>query len=158
LSRDEALGELTTRYFRSHGPATVRDFAWWSGLTVADTKRGLEIIRAHHEVIDDATYWRVGRATPRPERRGLVHLLPVYDEYVVAYRDRDAVPHRTDVRSIFQPALVIDGQIAGSWKNTPKRDRVVFDFAAPRKLIDASRRAIDEQVARYLKFLQAPAP
>src|SRR5262245_29999042 len=43
LSRDEALATLTRRFFASHGPATVRDFVWWSGLTTADTKRGLEM-------------------------------------------------------------------------------------------------------------------
>jgi hypothetical protein len=44
--RDEALAELTRRYFRSQGPATVGDFVWWSGLLTADAKRGLDIIRA----------------------------------------------------------------------------------------------------------------
>ena len=40
LERDEALGELALRYFRSHGPATARDLARWSGLTLADVRRG----------------------------------------------------------------------------------------------------------------------
>ncbi len=50
LTRDEALAELTTRFFRSHGPATIRDFVWWSGLTTADSKRGLDVVRARPAV------------------------------------------------------------------------------------------------------------
>ena len=42
--RDEALAELTRRYFRSHGPAQVTDFVWWSGLSTADARRGLEMV------------------------------------------------------------------------------------------------------------------
>src|SRR4029453_9380851 len=96
LAREEALAELTRRFFTSHAPATVRDFVWWSGLTTADAKRGLEMNRAREEVIDGRTYWSIGRP-PSPLRgyavtsSAEVFLLPVYDEYLVAYRDRDAV-------------------------------------------------------------------
>ena len=60
LSRDAALAELTRRFFTSHAPATQRDFAWWSGLSIADAKRGLEINRARQAVIDGRTYWSIG--------------------------------------------------------------------------------------------------
>jgi hypothetical protein len=55
LPRDEALGELSNRYLRSHGPATVRDFSWWSGLTMADAKRGLAIARARSHTVEGLT-------------------------------------------------------------------------------------------------------
>src|SRR5262245_47802820 len=61
LPRDEALAELTLRYFRSHGPATARDFVWWSGLTAVDAKRGLEMIRAKHEIVGGLKYSSVER-------------------------------------------------------------------------------------------------
>jgi hypothetical protein len=89
LSRDQALATLVRRYFGSHGPATVRDFVWWSGLTTADAKRGLEIVRARQAAIDGLTYWTAGPdARAALPRRGVAHLLPIYDEYLVAYRDR----------------------------------------------------------------------
>ena len=66
LPRDEALAELTARYFRSHGPATIRDFVWWSGLKTTDAKRGLEINRAKPDIVDGTTYWTIGDA---PRRR-----------------------------------------------------------------------------------------
>ena len=92
LSGDEALGELTRRYLRSHGPATVRDFVWWSSLTTADVRRGLDIIKARPREQDGRTYWTLPSVTV-PPRSTQVHLLPIYDEFLVAYRDRVAVPH-----------------------------------------------------------------
>ena len=75
------LPSSPARFFRSHGPATMRDFVWWSGLTMVDTKRGLEMNRAKSVVVDGCTYWTVGN-TPRPGKSGAnAHLLPIYDEY-----------------------------------------------------------------------------
>src|SRR5262249_49691812 len=74
-SRDEALSELATRYFQSHGPATVRDFVWWSGLTSAEAKRALDIIRARGETIDGLTYWSAQRSRAEPVPSPLAHLL-----------------------------------------------------------------------------------
>ena len=93
LRPDEALAELARRYFASHGPATIRDFVWWSGLRTADAKRGLEMIRARCEVVNGHTYWTVGRTPAGELRPRIAELLPIYDEYLVAYRDRVAVPH-----------------------------------------------------------------
>ena len=136
LSRDEALATLASRFFRSHGPATVRDFVWWSGLTTADAKRALEMNRARKEEVDGRTYWTIGQMTSPPlpllvpgvggqgwSPRKTAHLLPIYDEFLVAYRDREAVPHGpTTVASgprasvTFQHALAIAGQVAGTWR------------------------------------------
>ena len=72
LKADEALAELTRRYFTSHGPATVRDFVWWSGLTVKQTKAGLEMLgrAAASESCDGVTYWSMPSATPAKKARG----------------------------------------------------------------------------------------
>lgn len=72
--RDEALADLAQRYFTSHGPATVQDFAWWSGLRITDAKAGVEMIQSTlaKEIIDGEVYWfsssskiSRGLATPR---------------------------------------------------------------------------------------------
>jgi hypothetical protein len=92
FERDEALAELTIRYFTGHGPALLRDFVWWSGLTVSEAKAGLEMTRSKldHEVIDGKTYWFGALGAIRKIKEPIVHLLPNYDEYVIAYKDRDA--------------------------------------------------------------------
>jgi hypothetical protein len=163
LSRDEALAELTRRYFTSHGPATIRDFVWWSGLTSADATRGPEMNRATHDVFDGRAYWSLGGATPRRPRRRFVHLLPVYDEYLVAYRDREAVPHgphkfhsHSRGSVTFQHALVIEGQVAGTWRTVRNGSGLIVDVIPLRPLNGSERRGLDETAARYRRFLEVP--
>ncbi len=163
LSRDEALATLSRRFFRSHGPATVRDFVWWSGLATADAKRGLEINKARREEVGGQTYWTIGPDRRDATRDHLVHLFPIYDEYLVAYRDREAVPHgpsvitsvsRTSVT--FQHALVIEGQVAGTWR-IARQPRAVFIEVVPlRPMTGPDRRALARAVGRYERFLGAP--
>ena len=161
LSRDEALAALTRRFFKSHGPATVRDFVWWSGLTTADAKRGLEINKARQEHIDGKTYWTIGPPPPVPTRDHRVHLLPIYDEYIVAYRDREAVPHTTHQTvgdrtqlTIFQHALIVDGQVAGTWRTTPSQPGAAA-IVPLRRLKADERGALAEAVLRYQRFVKA---
>jgi hypothetical protein len=161
LSRDEALATLTRRFFKSHGPATVRDFVWWSGLTTADAKRGLESNNARHEEIEGTTYWTIGPPPPTATRDHRVHLLPIYDEYIVAYRDREAVPHTTHQTAgnrtqltIFQHALIVDGQVAGTWRTTPSQVGAAT-IVPLRRLKGDERRALAEAVLRYKRFVNA---
>lgn len=112
LERDDALARLCRLYFTSHGPATVRDFSWWSGLTMADGRRGLDIIRARTETVDGLTYWTTGASRRAGRRNDLAHLIPIYDEYVVAYRDRVAVPHG----ALFRNFILLRGRVAGGWE------------------------------------------
>jgi hypothetical protein len=160
LSRDESLAERCRRYFTSHAPATLRDFAWWSGLTVADAKRGVDIIGARKEAVDGHSYWTAGRTRrPRTASAATVHLLPIYDEYLVAYRDRDAVPHHYTVvksaaggYSIFLHSIVIGGQVAGTWRAGTNTSEACINVMARRRLTRIERGAIEEQAKRYGRF------
>jgi hypothetical protein len=161
LQRDEALATLTRRYFTSHGPATTRDFAWWSGLTVADARRGLEMNNAAGAEIAGRTYWWLGE--PSSTRARAVHLLPIYDEYLVAYRDRDAVPHRPsalprrpDESVTFQHSLVIRGQVAGSWKLARTQKAVRLHVFPAATLSRADRAALVKVARRYEEFVGVP--
>ena len=163
LSRDEALAELTRRFFRSHGPATVRDFVWWSGLPTADARRGLEINRAERQTVDGYTYWTVGSAGARAPNRAGVCLLPVYDEYVVAYRDRTLVPHGPSKvaagagQSVtFQHALVIAGRIAGTWRITRGPRAVSIAVTPLRRLTASEKSGVAAAALRYERFLGIP--
>lgn len=128
LSREESLSELTNRYFSSHGPALVKDFTWWSGLTVADAKVGIELMKNDllHETINGNTYWY---ANNTPASRPVpALLLSNYDEYTVAYRDHDAVfdpVYKNKLETRFPHSILVDGQVIGSWKREFKRDEVV---------------------------------
>jgi hypothetical protein len=162
-SRDEAIATLTRRYFSSHGPATIRDFVWWSGLSTADAKRGLDMNKARRMETDGATYWTIGPRSHRATRDRPVHLLPIYDEYLVAYRDREAVPQgpsrvpagaREPVN--FRHALVIAGQVGGTWRTKRQLKAVLIDAVPLRPLTRAERRCLGEAVRHYERFLCTP--
>ena len=126
LERDEALAELARRYFTSRGPATLADFAWWSGLTVADAKSGIEMAQAHlvQEMIGDRAYYRSDSLPAFHDLSESAALLPAYDEFTIAYADRSAFFDPQDARKlitengIFRPTVVINGEMVGIWKRT----------------------------------------
>jgi hypothetical protein len=162
LAGDEALAELTRRFVRSHGPATIRDFVWWSGLRTADARRGLDIIGAVSRVVDGVAYWMLDARAPARDPAGAVHLLPIYDEYLVAYRDRVLVPHgppRVTARRgyvTFQHALVIDGRVAGTWRTARGARDTVVTVVPLRRLTARETDAIAAAGTRYARFLGAP--
>lgn len=154
LSRDEALVELTLRYFRSHGPATLRDFVWWSGLGTPLARHGLELTRARPHEVDGLTYWTIGREPKiaRPGRAG-VHLLPIYDEYLVAYRDQSAVPRPAYLLGGFQNSLLIDGQVAGTWRMVTGNQGVRAKVSPNRRLTPGERRGLAQAITRFARFV-----
>ena len=164
LERDEALAELARRFLRSHGPATVRDFVWWSGVVTADAKRGFEACRAVSEAGNGLTYWSVEPSAAGSPREATAHLLPIYDEYLVAYRDRAAVPHgpagmitsQSGQSVIFQHAAIIDGRIIGTWRMFRGSRTVTVTVTPLRRLTRDERRALASAGERYQRFLEAP--
>ncbi|HZA14334.1 MAG TPA: winged helix DNA-binding domain-containing protein [Myxococcaceae bacterium] len=160
LSRDEALAELARRYFRSRGPATIADFTWWSGLPPSDARAGLESVRAGlvSDVVDGRTYW----ASDEPARRSrspAAYLLPAFDEYLVAYRHRDAVLDPTHVKhlnaggGLLGPCVVVDGRVIGTWRRSLERSTVTVElnlFDKPRRTLGS---AVSAAAVRYAAFL-----
>jgi hypothetical protein len=150
LTRDEALAELARRYFQSHGPATLRDFAWWSGLTMNDARAAAASIGA--EVVPAPT---------QPDRvSGATYLLPNYDEYLVAYKDRAAVVDADRARNlgIFTSAehphhVIVDGRVAGSWRRTIASHRLKVEVATYEPPRPVHERAVAKQARRYAQFL-----
>jgi hypothetical protein len=166
LDRDAALCELARRYFTTRGPATSDDFAWWSGLTKSDAKRGAEAAATHlkHELIAGKSYWSsAGERAPRI-LTPLTHLLPNYDEYFVGYRDRSAFGTRL-VSSGVKPrtsalsghALVVNGQIVGGWTRTLVGRTLVVQSKPLIQLSEAERRAVGVTAGKFGRFLGLPA-
>jgi hypothetical protein len=165
MERDEALAELARRYFTSHGPATVQDFTWWSGLAATDALAGLEMVKPHlvQEVIDGQTYWLASSTPTAKDASPTAYLLPAYDEYTVAYKDRSAVldpsySRRADFgNSIFNPTIVIDGLVVGTWKRTLKKGSVVITPSPFTLLKKAEKHAFAIAARQYGAFLELPA-
>jgi hypothetical protein len=159
LSRAEAVAELARRYFQSHGPATPHDFAWWSGLTLADARAGLERLGGAlvKEEIAGRALWR------GPVRRGVKHapgsalLLSTYDEYTLSYADRGdmAAPGiaAQAKESLYWNMIVMDGLVVGSWRRTFSKGAVVIQTKHFTRLTAAHTRAIAESAQGFGEFL-----
>jgi hypothetical protein len=163
MARDESLAEIAKRYFTGHGPATLQDFAWWSGLTTADATAGLEMAKRSlvQENINGQTYWLASSTPVIEDSSPTAYLLPAYDEYTVAYKDRSAAldpiyaKQANSGNGIFYPTIVVDGRVVGTWKRTLKKDSLAISPSPFAKLKRAETRAIAEPAYRYGKFLGA---
>jgi hypothetical protein len=159
LDRGEALAELALRYFRSRGPATLDDFKWWSGLAPADARAGLDAVQSllASTVIGSRTYWH-DKDVAAKVRSPAAFLLPAFDEYLIAYRDRDAVLDPQYVKRLnagggmLGACIVLGGRVIGTWRRTLARDAVaieldLFEAAAPQQ-----HQAIAVATQRYGAF------
>ncbi|MDQ2716485.1 MAG: winged helix DNA-binding domain-containing protein [Chloroflexota bacterium] len=162
FDHDEALATLTSRYFTSHGPATVQDFVWWSGLTVADARAGLAMVKSQlvHEVVDGQTYWFSASMSPAEDLSQAAYLLPNFDEYTVGYRDRGAVfdaahTNKVNFRGniLFSHAIVLNGQVAGTWRRTINKGAVMITSNLFTPLNTDETHAVAAAVDRYGAFL-----
>jgi hypothetical protein len=160
LGRADALGELARRYFASHGPATVHDFAWWSGLTVTDARAGLECVTSEleSEDVDGRTFWFADSPALRAGA-GAAYLLPAWDEFTVAYRDRRDILDPTYAKrvnaggGVLSPVIVLRGHVAGTWQRTIRKDAVTVKPTLFKALDRADRVAVGKAVHRYARFL-----
>ena len=161
LARDASLAELARRYFSSHGPATVRDFGWWSGLTMNEARLGVELCRPTlvQENIGGLTCFSAGSAATPPMPRQATYLLPIYDEYLIAYKDRGFVngsyaPAGTVAAAAGSPHhLVVGGRLAGSWGRTAGAAGVRVVVTPFRPLSATENRKVRTAAARYGAFL-----
>jgi hypothetical protein len=161
LSRDASLAELARRYFTTHGPATPKDFAWWSGLTIADAKAALSLLgdALEHETIDGQAFWFASITLPRASKP-VAHLLANYDEYVVGLADRGAMVERltnaskSDAKAlVFDHVVLVDGQVVGTWTRTRHRTSTTVDLNLLTKVAAPERQAIAVAVEQYKQFL-----
>lgn len=159
MGRDEALAELASRYFTGHGPATLQDFAWWSGLTTKDARAGLEMVKSQfiQEAIEGQIYWLSSSLPGAKDTSATAHLLPVYDEYMVAYKDRRAALDPAHAKQagngISSPAIVVEGRVVGTWNRRLKKDAVVIKPSFFAKLNKAETRALARAAERYARFI-----
>ena len=166
FDRDEALAELATRYFRSHGPATLRDFTWWSGLTSADARQGIAAAKPKlvESTIDDRVHWGP-REMSQPAKMGIcAFLLPNYDEYLIAYKDRGAFVETGRADNLvarsnggFAHHLIIDGRLAGGWRRTLNGHVVQIEVAPYKPLTPSQKGAVATAADHYGEFLNQRA-
>ena len=162
LPGDQALAVLATRYFTSHGPATLGDFAWWSGLNAADARAALHSVRSRlvPVTVDGRTYWSGSADEPPDLSSPNIHLLPAYDEFTVAYRDRSAIVDPALGKKVgyaLGPSIISDGRMVGRWKRTLEKDAVIIQLDLLGPLNRKQRTALEGAADHYGAFVGLPA-
>jgi hypothetical protein len=164
-ARDESLLVLTKRDFGKRGPATPQDFAGWSGLTVADAKRGIQMAGSWlaKRTVEGRDYWLSANSRASRRSRPTAHLLPNYDEYFIGFKDRGAAGQRlrafdtkTVTAALWAHVVAVDGQMVGGWTRTLEKGAVVVNVKPLARLSQADKRLIAAAAKEYGAFLQLP--
>ena len=158
ISRDEAIAALARRYFISRGPATAQDFSWWGGLNLTDARKGIELNKGllTHEIVNGNQYWLSLNQEQTTLDENSVYLLPPFDEYSVAYKDRsDILDPAFNEEAVFglKPIIVSDGKITGTWKSTAKKDGISIETNLFGKAGRPSAKALASVYKRYGEFM-----
>jgi hypothetical protein len=163
--RDEALGTIALRYFRSHGPTTRQDFAGWTGLTAADARRGiaaageaLATVRvAGTDMVVDAALLDADTLDDLGDE---VLVLPGFDEYLLGFKDRSLVldpEHKQAIipggNGVFQSTVVRGGRVIGTWKRTTGRTQTTVTVRPLVPLSAAERERVEAAFQPYARFL-----
>lgn len=161
-TREAALADLSLRFYTGHGPALPQDFAWWSGLTLTDAKKGLESVRGQLSAIevDGRSYWHTEGAKPPVLKEPVVHFLPNYDEHLIAYKDRSAAFDRERIAPIgarenvlFNHLVILDGRVIGGWRR--EQGKTEIEITLITRLNAAEKKALAAAKARLTKYLEA---
>jgi hypothetical protein len=157
--RDDALETLLTRYLNGHGPATLKDYAWWSGLAMADVRRSFEIVRRRFAIsrVDGVDYWYRPDLRDSAGRNDAVFLLPAYDEFTIAYADRSASIVGSRARAIsgngvFRPMVVVDGKVVGTWRREQTKAGATIQVSVFERPSGACRAGLERAAERYAAF------
>lgn len=164
LSRKQALTNLAINYFKSHGPAQLKDFSWWSGLKVKDAKEALNSIKPklNRSIHDDRIYWFFDHEKAKIPNSPSALLLSVYDEYTIAYKDRSDISEARDIERMISmgnaltAVIILDGKVAGTWKKSLKKNKVEIKLNPFRKFNEDEQKAVESEVERFGKFVGIP--
>ena len=162
FTKKEALAELATRYFTSRGPATVKDFATWSGLSVTEAKEGAAMLSSRFikEKINEQEYFFIPASFDTKRKIQTSFLMPDYDEYGMGYKDRSAIFNTTidlsqfkNENPIFNRMIVIDGKIEGTWKRVIKNNTVNIETIPFSPLSKTKQQALGKAIKKYCLFV-----
>ena len=161
LDGDEALHELTVRYFASRAPATAHDFSWWSGLTIAECTRGIVMTGTQLQAItlNEKKYFVPADFELPSKASAAAHLLPNYDEYFIGFKDRSAIGQRlghsvlvTGGNALIAHVVAIDGQRVGGWRRGFDKLRTVLRFELLVKLKRKEHSRLKRAVERFAEY------
>jgi hypothetical protein len=162
ISKEEALARLAKKYILSHAPATLKDFCWWSGLSIGDAKKGLEMVKSDFisETIGTENYYFHSAHTNLKSTENILHLLPAFDEFLISYKDRTAsieIDNQTKAFSkngIFYPVIVWNGQVIGTWKKVLKNKQLLITTDLFKPFTNQQKSAFEIAVEKMKGFYE----
>ena len=159
--KEEALARLATAYFRSHAPATLQDFSWWSGLPLTEARQSISLIEPElmSEQWNSQTWYIHDSCRTSGKATGNLHLLPSYDEYLIGYKDRTDVLPKEDYskaftnNGLFFPVLLYKGHVVGNWNKASKKKEIFPEHSLFRKDICLKEELLNQAKEKYVRFL-----
>lgn len=160
ICKEEALERLARKFFTSHTPATIQDFAWWSGLSLTECKQAVELIKHDFvsEKINGRAFWIRNNITIPPTDRDSALLLSPFDEFVVSYKDRSELIHETHYgkvmtkNGLFSPTVMLNGEIVGSWKKATLKGAPKVELSFFEKTAKKIQQLFTPEIKRLEKF------
>jgi hypothetical protein len=162
FNREEVLAQCALRYFMSRGPATIRDLAYWSGLTHKDAEAGLQAVKRQLASVelDGQTYWYSELTGAARKPAPTAFLLPNYDEFGMSYKDKGAAFPSVAKEPLFDYSfshpLMINGELAGSWRRERTKDGIYVHLRPLRPFSARELGLLRKAAAQYESFLGAP--
>lgn len=167
LIKDEALAKLADKYFKSHSPATLEDFCWWSGLSITEARHAIDLIKSDlvkdqygaqknifiHESCNYSLF-----------QEDIFHFLPSFDEYLISYKDRSAAlkeKYRSKAFNnygTFYPVILHNGQITGNWKLHRNKSGVTIETSFFENSDNIGKNLICNAERKYKQFISSPLP
>ena len=157
-SEEEAMAELARRYVRSHGPVIVEDFAWWAGLNKGESNAAFQSIANELEtvMVNEKEFWFDPASTDTKPKTGKAYLLPTYDEYGIAYKNRDEFIHNDEyslIGGLFTSAIMMNGKMIGTWRRVLEKKSVKIEFKPFQEFTSVQENAIHKEAKRYSTFI-----
>ena len=160
FNRDESLAELAKRFILSHAPVTIKDFTWWSGLSVSDSKKAFDFVKDQFisEKIGSETYWLTSNSRSKISKTKSVFLLPAYDEFLIGYANREASISLSNNKNaisnngIFRPTIMVNGKVIGIWKRQIVKNKIIVEtnfFESPEL---NSKLSFEDSLRKYAAF------
>ncbi|GAA3512260.1 winged helix DNA-binding domain-containing protein [Aeromicrobium panaciterrae] len=153
--RDELLALIARRYARGHGPVRDKDLAWWTSLTLTESRRAIELGELRPIDIGGETYWSPD--APVESAPPVATLLSNFDEYISYARD-------TEDYTLFSGApeammrsmglLLVGGRLAGTWTRTIKSKTVDIVVDSSPRVTPPIRRALEAEAAAFGQFVE----
>ncbi|MDR3286666.1 MAG: winged helix DNA-binding domain-containing protein [Prevotellaceae bacterium] len=161
LNKDEALALLATKYFRSHSPASLQDFSWWSGLNISDSKQAINLIDTDllKEKLSNSSQLLIHKSCDLTSCLAkCASLLPSFDEYIISYKDRTSVidlqhqPKAFSKNGIFHPIVMYKGKIVATWKKSETKDKTKITISPFDEKLKIDKELLKKAEKRFFEF------